>query len=226
MFNVAREADYRALAKELRAAEKNAAAPAQLARLKADAARIVAIDFFGANGREDVEARLGSLAVRLEPDAPSAGSAKTRLPGSGHVWVTRRDVHVDRIASAWLVRRFIDPQASFKFVAAKGYRPRKGEMRFDMFEAEFTHEGDRCTYEVLLLRSGLKDKALAVIGEIVHDIDLKDAKFAREEASGIARMIDGFAAAGLSDVQRLERGAAMFDDLYAYFRGRPTRKTS
>jgi hypothetical protein len=220
MFNVAREADYRALAKELRAAEKNAAAPAQFSRLKAEAARIVAIDFFGANGREDVEARLGSLAVRLEPETPSAGSTKTRLPGTGHVWVTRRDVHVDRIASAWLVRRFIDPQASFKFVAAKGYRPRTGEMRFDMFEAEFTHEGDRCTYEVLLLRSGLKDKALVAIGEIVHDIDLKDGKFAREEASGIARLIDGLAAAGMPDVQRLERGAAMFDDLYAYFRGR------
>jgi hypothetical protein len=219
MFNAAREADYRALAKELRAAEKEPAA-AQVSRLKAEAARIVAIDFFGANGREDVEARLGGLAARLEPEAQSSPAAKTKLPGAGHVWVTRRDVHVDRIASAWLIRRFIDPKASFKFVAAKGYRPRTGELRFDMFEAEFTHEGDRCTYEVLLQRSGLKDKALVAIGEIVHDIDLKDAKFAREEASGIARMIDGFAAAGMSDVQRLERGAAMFDDLYAYFRGR------
>jgi hypothetical protein len=224
LFNAAREADYRALAKELRAAEKAGGAPAQLSRLKAEAARVVAIDFFGANGREDVEARLGSLAAQLEPETLATGAGKTQLAGAGHVWVTRRDVHVDRIASSWLIRRFIDPQASFKFVAAKGYRPRKGEVRFDMFEAEFTHEGDRCTYEVLLLRSGLKDKALAVIGEIVHDIDLKDAKFAREEASGIARMIDGFAAAGMSDVQRLERGAAMFDDLYAYFSGkRPGR---
>jgi len=220
MFNAAREADYRALAKELRAAEKADAAPALLARFKADAARIVALDFFGANGREDVEARLGSLAARIEPELLVPGAAKTRLTGAGHVWVTRRDVHVDRIASAWLIRRFIDPQASFKFVAAKGYRPRTGEMRFDMFEAEFTHEGDRCTYEVLLLRSGLKDKALSAIGEIVHDIDLKDAKYAREEASGIARLIDGIAAAGMPDTQRLERGAGMFDDLYAYFSGR------
>jgi hypothetical protein len=222
MFNAAREADYRALAKELRAAEKAGAAPAQFSRLKAEAARIVAIDFFGANGREDVEARLSGLAARLEPEARSPPAAKTKLPGAGHVWVTRRDVHVDRIASAWLIRRFIDPQASFKFVAAKGYRPRSGELRFDMFEAEFTHEGDRCTYEVLLLRSGLEDKALAAIAEIVHDIDLKDGKFAREEASGIARLIDGLAASGMSDVQRLERGAGMFDDLYAYFSGRRT----
>jgi hypothetical protein len=89
-----------------------------------------------------------------------------------------------------------------------------------MFEAEFTHEGDRCTYEVLLARSGIKDPALAAIGEIVHDIDLKDGKFAREEASGIAHLIDGLAASGMVDAQRLERGGAIFDDLYAYFRRR------
>ena len=126
LFNAAREADYRALAKELRGLEKVDAAPVQLTRLKAEAARITAIDFFGANGREDVEARLGALAARLEPATQTSPAVKTQLPGAGHVWVTRRDVHVDRIASAWLIRRFIDPQASFKFVAAKGYRPRAG----------------------------------------------------------------------------------------------------
>ncbi len=216
LFNTAREADYRALAKEIRAAEKDVA-PAQLARLRAEAARITAIDFFGANGREDVEARLAALAVR---SAAPVGTAPPLVSGTGQVWVTRRDVHVDRIGSAWLIRRFIDPQATFKFVPAKGYRPRAGELRFDMFEAEFTHEGDRCTYEVLLARSGLKDTALAAIGEIVHDIDLKDGKFAREEASGIAHLIDGLAASGMQDAQRLERGGALFDDLYAYFHGK------
>jgi len=216
LFNTAREAEYRALAKEIRAAEKDAA-PAQIARLRAEAARVTAIDFFGANGREDVEARLASLGVHAA--APARASRKL-VSGTGHVWVTRRDVHVDRIGSAWLIRRFIDPQASFKFVPAKGYRPQPGELRFDMFEAEFTHEGDHCTYEVLLARSGLEDPALAAIGEIVHDIDLKDGKFAREEASGIAHLIDGLAAAGMQDAQRLERGGALFDDLYAYFRGR------
>lgn len=215
LFNTAREVDYRALAKELRAIEKDAATPAQVARLKAEATRITAIDFFGANGREDVEARLAALTPKLETNAPSA----TKLP-SGKVWVTRRDVYVDRIASAWFVRRFVDPKASFKFVAPKGYRPRSGEVRFDMFDAEFTHEGDRCTFEVLLLRSGLQDRALSAIGEIVHDIDLKDGKYAREEASGIARLIEGFAASGLDDTRRLERGAVLFDDLYAYFRGK------
>jgi hypothetical protein len=221
LFNTAREADYRALAKAIRALGKQDTAPAQIARLRAEAARIVAIDFFGANGREDVEARLAALYAPSSSDAKSQSAAGGLVPGTGHVWVTRHDVHVDRIGSAWLIRRFIDPKATFKFVQAKGYRPRSGELRFDMFEAEFTHEGDRCTYEVLLLRSGMKDAALAAIGEIVHDIDLKDGKFAREETSGIAHLIDGLAAAEMDDPRRLERGGALFDDLYAYFRGKP-----
>jgi hypothetical protein len=214
LFNSAREADYRALAKEIRAMEKDAA-PAQVARLRAEAARIAAIDFFGANGREDVEARLAALAG---PDVAPAAAAAPLVSSSGHVWVTRRDVHVDRIGSAWLIRHFIDLDATFKFVPAKGYKPRRGELRFDMFEAEFTHEGDRCTFEVLLQRSGLAEPALTAISEIVHDIDLKDGKFARAEAGGIAALIDGLAQADISDQERVERGAQLFDNLYALFR--------
>ena len=108
------------------------------------ATRITAIDFFGADGREDVEARLGAL---LAPNAAPVRSGKPLVSGTGHVWVARREVRVDRIGSAWLIRRFVDPKASFKFIPAKGYRRRSGELRFDMFEAEFTHEGDRCTFE-------------------------------------------------------------------------------
>jgi hypothetical protein len=216
MFNNAREADYRALAKEIRAMEKDAA-PAQIARLRTEAARIVAIDFFGANGREDVDARLAALSAS---DAAPVRAPRPMVPGSGNVWVTRRNVHVDRIGSAWLIRRFIDPEASFKFVPAKGYRPRPGELRFDMFEAEFTHVGDRCTYEVLLARSGIKDAALTAIGEIVHDIDLKDGKFARAEAGGIAALIDGLARADISDQERVEQGGRLFDNLYTLFGSR------
>ena len=216
MFNNAREADYRALAKEIRAVQKDAA-PAQIARLRTEAARIVAIDFFGANGREDVDARLAALSAS---DAAPVRAPKPIVSGAGNVWVTRRNVHVDRIGSAWLIRRFIDPEASFKFVPAKGYRPRPGELRFDMFEAEFTHVGDRCTYEVLLARSGIKDAALTAIGEIVHDIDLKDGKFARAEAGGIAALIDGLARADFSDQERVEQGGRLFDNLYTLFGSR------
>jgi len=135
----------------------------------------------------------------------------------GRVWVTRKGVHVDRIACAWLIRRFIDPGASFKFVLPKGYVPDPNELRFDMYDAEFTHEGDRCSFEVLLTRTGLHDPALAAIAEIVHDIDLKDEKFGREEAPGIKMLINGICTDTHNDDERLIRGAALFDDLYAVF---------
>lgn len=136
----------------------------------------------------------------------------------GRTWVTRQGVKVDRIASAWLIRRFIDPKARFKFVPARGYRPARGELRFDMFEAEYTHDGDRCTFETLLARFGVRDRALRAIADIVHDVDCKDEKFGRAEAPGIALLVDGIAAAHEDDAERLERGAAVFDDLYASFR--------
>jgi hypothetical protein len=214
LFNAAREADYRALAKDIRALEKDAA-PAQVARLRAEAARLTAIDFFGANGREDVEARLAALSVT---DAASARATRPLVAGSGHVWVTRRNVHVDRIGSAWLIRRFIDPQASFKFVAAKGYRPRPGELRFDMFEAEYTHVGDRCTFEVLVEKFQPDDRALRPVALIIHDIDLKDSKFGRPEVPGIDRLVAGIAMAHREDEERLARGSAIFEDLYEYFK--------
>ena len=235
LFNAARDADYEGLAKEARtvaqtltgeiAPAARADARARLARLKASAQQIVAIDFFGANGRETVDGLLATLNSLLqenetmtptekEPSAVTAGFSELRR----RVWVTRQDVYVDRIASAWLIRRFIDPDARFKFVSGKGYVPEPGELRFDMFEAEFTHEGDRCSFEVLLSRTGLADPALVAIGEIVHDIDLKDLKFGREETSGIAHLLAGLSITHKGDEQRIERGAALFDDLYEYFR--------
>ena len=122
------------------------------------------------------------------------------------------------MASAWLIRRFIDPQASFKFVPGKGYRPELGELRFDMFEAEFTHDGDRCTFEVLLQRFELDDAGLKPIAQIVHDIDLKDSKFTRPEAFGLDRLIAGICMANRDDEARLAQGCALFDGLYEYFR--------
>ena len=137
------------------------------------------------------------------------------------VWVTRRGVQVDRIASAWLIRRFIDPKARFKFVAPQGYVPKADELRFDTFDGEFTHEGDRCTFEVLTLRLGRTDPALTALAEIVHDIDLKDSKFGRPESSGLALAFSGIAAGDASDETRLEKGGALLDGLYRHFGGKP-----
>jgi hypothetical protein len=228
-FNVARDTDYDALAKEIRALasslgrkvdpEEKADAKMQLARLKIRYSQIVSLDFFGANSRETVEGLLDELAAKLGEGAAPEGDETGALKGlKGRTWITREGVQVDRIASAWLIRRFIDPEAAFKFVPSKGYKPKPGELRFDMFQAEFTHEGDQCTFEVLVRRAGLKDPALKAIAEIVHDIDLKDGKFGRDEATGLAQVLAGLTLTHPKDADRLARGAELFDGLYEYFR--------
>jgi hypothetical protein len=161
----------------------------------------------------------GGEATVCEASFVAPASAVTpAAPVRGRTWVTRRDVHVDRLASAWLIRRFIDPDAHFKFVAAKGYRPEPGELRFDMFDGEYTHHGDHCTFETLLRRFDLHDPALHAIAEIVHDIDCKDEKFGRTEAAGLATLVQGLVATHADDHARVERGAAIWEDLYAHYR--------
>ncbi|HEU5075321.1 MAG TPA: chromate resistance protein ChrB domain-containing protein, partial [Polyangiaceae bacterium] len=118
---------------------------------------------------------------------------------------------------AWLIQRFIDPTPTFKFVPAKGYVPEPGELRFDMFEAEFSHEGELCTFEVLCARFGLEVPGLAALAELVHDIDVKDAKFARPETAGLGAQILGLCLLHRDDALRLARGAELFDELLTYF---------
>src|SRR3989442_2928642 len=116
---------------------------------------IESIDFFSSPARKPVD----SLLAQIETKLRKVPIRKTQQRGdySGRTWVTRKGIHVDRIASAWLIRRFVDPAAKFKFVPGKGYRPEPGEIRFDMFDAEFTHEGERCTFEVLSERLNIDD---------------------------------------------------------------------
>jgi hypothetical protein len=232
LFDRARDADYAELTKEAQALSKSARRKAgsdstaelraQVARLRKRLADIAAIDFFGAIGRETAEGLLRGLEAQLDKDEPVASKAETEpnliATLRNRIWVTREGVYADRIASAWLIRRFIDPEARFKFVSGKGYRPQEGEVRFDMFEAEFTHEGDKCTFEVLLERAGLKDSALRAIAEIIHDIDLKDDKFGRTEVAGIRTLIDGIRASTSDDARRIQRGTEAFNDLYESFR--------
>jgi hypothetical protein len=136
------------------------------------------------------------------------------------VWVTRAGVFVDRMASAWLIRRFIDPDARFKFVRTARYAALAGEARFDMTRGEYTHEGDRCTFEVLCQRFVLTDAGLSDIAEIVHDIDLKDEKFGRAEADGVAAVLRGITETTDDDSLRIASAANVFDGLLAQFRSR------
>lgn len=239
LFHQARDAEYEALAEETRRIikgfrskskltdEKRKQLEADLTRLKRRLSEIIGIDFFGSPRRVTAEGYIHDLGKRLqskEPGCAVVGNTSVRLKDlEGRTWVTRKGIHVDRMASAWLIRRFIDPKASFKFVDGKTYHPENRELRFDMFEAEFTHEGDSCTFEVLIKRVRLNDPALSEIAEIIHDIDLKDEKFSREDALGIERLIAGICMAHREDEARLTRGAAVFEDLYEYFKRKGKR---
>jgi hypothetical protein len=241
LFQAAREADYRDAAAQAREAgaslprrgppreNRRAEAAAWAARLRQRLGEIAAIDFFGAPGREVAEGLVAGLEARMKPETEPSSPEKPTMHAQevqGRTWVTRTGIKVDRMASAWLIRKFIDPKARFKFVPAKGYEPQRGELRFDMFEAEFTHEGDLCTFEVLVRRFGLDDPGLRHLAEIVHDIDLKDAKYGRDEAAGIGQLVAGIAAAHAGDEERLARGAALFDDLHAGFGGAASHRAA
>jgi hypothetical protein len=230
IFRTARDADYSAIGGEARAAQSALPATGQRieldrrTQLEADVARLrrrlgeaSAIDFFDSLGRQSAEGLVASLEARLNPESATESAGSSSRDYRRRVWVTRKGIHVDRMGSAWLIQRFIDPDAKFKFVPARGYQAERDEVRFDMFEADFTHEGENCTYEVLLQRFKPEAPGLRSIAEIVHDIDLKDAKFGRPETAGIEQLITGICAAHKDDEARLMRALALFDDLQASF---------
>lgn len=231
-FRKSREADYASIASDSATElarfkrrkpsdEERVEIEAAVARLRRRLREAAELDFFGSSGRAAAERAIAQLANRASHEMAARGVKRGRAPApNGAVWVTRRDVFVDRIASAWLIRTFIDPFAEFTFVAGTAYKPAPGEIRFDMFEAEYTHVGDRCTFEVLLERFGLDgDAALCAVAEIVHDIDVKDGKFARPEASGIEQLLGGIVRGTPTDDARLVSGSAVFASLYESFRG-------
>ena len=240
IFQAARQQDYEALAGDLRELARGAGGgkrrdatrvaelEAELAKRKKRLAEVLAIDFFGAPGREAAESGIATLEVRLRArtDAGDASNAAARTTKPklgdyrGRTWVTRKNVHIDRIACAWLVKRFIDAKARFKLVPGQGYVAKPAEVTFDMFEADFTHVGDRCSFETLIHEFGLREPGLGALAEIIHDIDVKDGKYARAEAPGIAAMIAGIAVAHAEDEDRIELGGRMFDSLLELYRRR------
>ena len=211
LFNDARDEDYTPLIAEARRLLKSRTSNS-VQRLRDRMDEIHAIDYFGAPKGHVLATLLDQLATK-----PRNRATPQPEKYSGRTWVTRAGVHIDRMSSAWLIKRFVDTGAKFKFVQGKQYTPEPGEVRFDMFDAEFTHEGDACTFEVLARRMRLDDRAIAAIGEVVHDVDLKETRFNRPETAGIAVAIAGIAMANHDDEERLARAAALLDDLYVYY---------
>jgi len=208
---------------DLRRARKDApAAGGDLVRLQRQADEATRTDFFNAEAGLEVRTLMAAIKRALRPQSPGRARTPGKPPGDlkGRVWVTRRDPHIDRLATAWLIRRFVDPAARFRFVERTGGSTRPGERSFDMTGADFTHEGDRCSFETVRARLGLDDPALGHLAEIVHDLDLKDGKFGRPDAAGVARMVDGLAQAHPDSHARVTAALPLFDALFASYGGR------
>src|SRR5262245_41585686 len=196
-----------------------AALRGKLDALKRELDRIESIDHLKAPAGPRARSLWETTAHRLrtaEHPRAAGGRRRTTLPPRGSTWVTRPRPHIDRIASAWLIKRFCDPEAAFAFADAAD-AARKG-VPFDVLGAEFGHHGEDCTFETLVTRYGIKDRRVKHIAEIVHEADLHDGKFTRNEASGVDLAINGLAEAVSDDHELLERGMAIFDGLYRVLR--------
>lgn len=235
LFNEAREADLRGLEKKLRPLERKIQSirkgtstqnikklAEQTARLSKEYDDIRAIDFFSSRACGSTGKRVHALDAELRKiTKPSAGAAPQELSPrkaadyQGRTWVTRRNPFVDRMASAWLIRRFIDPEARFGFIdEQEAAQPPDGAVSFDIRGGEFTHQGDLCTCEVLLRTFSISDNAAARIAEIVHDLDIRDEKYGAAEAAGVEEILSGIRKTAGNDHVALERGMSVFEMLY------------
>jgi len=226
LFHEPRDVDYQQLAaryrKLLQALERKSAAAGarvqeELARVSKDHQRVRDVDFFDAPGGAEVRrleeviamrTRRPETARRVETPAPALDLAALR----GRRWVTRPRPHVDRIASAWLIKRFIDTTAEFVFAPPAEFP--KDAIPFDAPGVELTHHGEDCTFETLVKRARLRDRRVARLAEVVHEADLRDGKFRHEEARGIDVAVRALLAASPDDHQVLAQGMALFEGLY------------
>lgn len=214
-FSDARAADYRELLKELRN-PASASKSAGIRRLRQRFQDIVSIDFFASPVREQVEHALNAMQTsKTKSAAPEIGKVSP-AEYRNRVWVTRPRPGVDRVTSAWLIRKFIDPKAKFAF-APEDKKPAKA-VPFDMYEGGFGHRGEDCTFETLLKVFHIRDKKVLVMAEVVHDADLFDEKFGRKEGFGIDEVMKGWGREGLSDRELLQRGMQLAEGLYKSLR--------
>ena len=231
-FQRARAEDYRALKRDILRASTNRAkiakgdVPGRSVRALRDRfSDIERIDFFTAAVRQETAEALARLErATSEVKMPVATRELPRLSARNFQrrrWVTRSRPGVDRMASAWLVRRFIDPKATFAFVE----KPSRSDIPFDMYVGEFSHQGDRCTFETLVQRFGITDAAVARIAYIVHDLDMKETRYAAAEAPAVGRMVEGLRLLHEDDAALLRQGMEMFEALARSFdAGKPASK--
>ena len=221
LFNAARDLDYTVLRKALqtfiarRPKLDGAAAATELERFTRQFRELRQIDFFDSARGHEV-----AMLLRRAEGPKRSSKLQTLDPKQyrGKTWLTRPRPEIDRVGSAWLISKFIDPKAKFVFAPTAQAVPEA--IAFDMLDAEFSHHGNRCTFETLTKRFSVSDKAIAKIGEMIHDADLDDARFQRVECVGIDRVLKGWAKEGLPDEEILRRGFECFDALYSFLQKR------
>lgn len=218
-FRRAREQDYRRLGSQARrlatrgdrreTGRSRAARERAVRTLRERFTAAARIDFFQARGRETAKAAIAalerSLAAPREPTDDETVQPAVRF--RNRRWVTRPRPSIDRISSAWLIRRFIDPLATFAFTLDPG----PDDVPFDMPGVGFTHQGVMCTFETLVAEFRIQDPKVLRLSRIVHDLDLKDARFALPETGSVGRVIDGFRGLYADDHALLEQGISFFD---------------
>ena len=220
MFSDARDKEYAVVSKALRALERSRKTRAndadELDRLTRQFRAIRGTDFFESTRGQEIEIRLRKIEETRQSKGalPKIDPAKYR----GRTWLTRPRPEIDRVGSAWLIRKFIDREAQFAFARHISAKP--GAVSFDMLNAEFSHVREDCTFETLTKRFVIRDKAVQKIGEMIHDADLEDDKFQRTECVGIDRILKGWAKEGLPDEEILRRGFECFDALYSFLQRR------
>jgi hypothetical protein len=205
----------------------------ELDKMHTELEHLIANDFFEANGRASALAAYERAQKALRAsEHPSKKSRRKDKGGAlsiagyqGRRWVTRRNIHIDRLASAWLIKQFIDKRPRFYFVGEG--ETVENAIPFDMFGAEFTHHGEDCTFETMLKRFGLTEiKGLRELAEIVHDIDLKDEKFHRLEAAGLNTVINGLSENLRDDRKLLQQASIIFDGLFTLLDKAREKKTA
>jgi hypothetical protein len=221
LFNEARARDYDELFEPLNLLIKDDKArkqsPNQLQKLRQRFQEIRDIDYFQNSRGEDLQRLLQKAEALEAPKKKPETIMRLRAEDyRGKSWVTRPRPEIDRVGSAWLIRKFIDPSAKFVFGNAPAEFPKA--IPYDMFEVEFSHHGDNCTFETLIQRFGIRDRAVLRLAELIHDADLEDDKFHRVEGFGIEQIFKGWAKQGLSDQEILAKGFECFDALYAQFK--------
>ena len=214
LFNDARTREYVALERELKGLPRNQAkAEAGLVRLKRRLQRVADIDFFGCPIRARLEEAVRLREIGGDTQKSGRGGKPNVKDYVGRTWITRPQPGIDRVASAWLISRYIDSHAKFTF--DKDSRRHPGAIPFDMFSAEgFGHVGNDCTFETLMKSFALKDSRLRLVAQAIHDADLADDRFGREEALGIDRILDGWNKQGMPNEDVLRKGMEMIEGLY------------